>query len=309
MLNYCKQAGSFHMQAATSSFNHLCKRPVATMMTVIVIAIALTLPTLFWVFTDNLGQLTNDWQRSGHISLYLRPGLPANEASAVLERVRTTAGVGKATLKTSDEGMQELQKQEGMHDIMHYLPENPLPAVVEVIPALSLNAPLQITQLFETLKAIPQVEQGKLDMQWIARLNAILGFVNKIAHGLMALLAFAVVLIVGNTLRLAIHNRYEEIQVLKLIGADDSYIIRPFLYSGVWYGLLGAIFAILFVNIFMLSIAVAVGELAAVYHMSYPLLGLSVKQAYLIVFAAILLGWLGAMFSVRRQLAILAPYN
>ncbi|RAP35636.1 cell division protein FtsX [Legionella quinlivanii] len=309
MLNNLKQAGAYHLQAATNSFNHLCRKPLATMMTVIVIAIALTLPTLFWVFSDNLNQLTIDWQQGGHISLYLKSNVSSDEETALLQEVRAVGGVGQASLKTANEGMQELQQQEGMHDIMKYLPENPLPAVIDVIPAVSVNNPLQVRQLFERLQSMPQVEQAKLDMEWITRLHAILGFAGKIAHALMALLASAVVLIVGNTLRLAIHHRHEEIQVLKLIGATESFILRPFLYSGIWYGLLGAIFAVLFVNIFMLSIAVAVQELASVYHMNYPLQGLSVKQAYSIVLAAILLGWLGARLSVRRQLASIGPYH
>jgi cell division transport system permease protein len=309
MLKNLRAHGACHLQAATNSFNFLCRRPLATMTTVIVIAIALTLPALFWVFTDNLSQLTIDWQRGGHISLYLKSPLSAAEEAAVLTEVRAIDGVGHATFKSREEGLLEFQQQEGMRNIMLYLPENPLPAVVDVAPSLAINTPLKMNQLFERLKILPQVEQAKLDMEWITRLHAILSFVTKIAHALMALLASAVVLIVGNTLRLAIHNRHEEIQVLKLIGATDSFIIRPFLYSGVWYGMVGAIFAVLFVNIFMLSVAVAFQELASVYHMNYPLLGLTVKQAYFIVLVAIFLGWLGAKLSVKRQLASIEPYN
>jgi len=309
MLKNLQSIAAYHAQAATNSFNTLCRKPLATMMTIIVIAIALALPALFWIFTDNVSQLTVNWQRSGHISLYLKSGLSVKEAEAVLQKIKVEKGVGQASLKTAAEGLQALQKQEGMQDIMHYLPENPLPAVIEVVPEFTVNTSLQINQLYERLKVNPQVEQAKLDMQWINRLNAVLGFASKSAHALMLLLASAVALIVGNTLRLAIHHRHEEIRVLKLIGAADSYIIRPFLYSGIWYGLIGAVFAVLFVNIFMLSIAVAAQELAATYHMQYPLTGLSVKQAYTMVLVAIILGWLGAILSVKRQLASIEPYN
>ncbi len=300
---------AYHVQAASSSFNRLCRRPLATLMTVVVIAIALSLPALFWVFTANVQQLMSGWQRGGHISLYLKPALSSADQTELLERVQATEGVGHASLKSAADGLAELQQQEGMHDIMRYLPENPLPAVIEVIPALAMNAPWQIEQLFTRLKAYSQVEQAKLDMQWINRLHAILGFVSKAAHALIALLAFAVVLIVGNALRLAIHNGHEEIQVLKLIGATDPYIARPFLYSGLWYGLAGAVLAVLFVNLFMLSLAAAIKELASAYQMRWPIMGLSVKQAYLFVFIACILGWLGAKLSVKRQLASIEPYN
>lgn len=309
MLKNLHSIASYHALAATNSFNALCRRPLATMMTIIVIAIALALPALFWIFTDNVSQLTANWQRGGHISLYLKSSLSPKATETVLVQVQAEKGVAQAILKTAADGLNELQKQEGMQDIMRYLPENPLPAVIEVIPELAMNTPLQINQLFERLKNFPQVEQAKLDMQWINRLNAVLGFASKSAHALMILLASAVALIVGNTLRLAIHNRHEEIQVLKLIGAADAYIMRPFLYSGIWYGLIGAVFAVLFVNIFMLSIAVATQELAATYHMQYPLTGLSVKQAYTMVLVAIVLGWIGAILSVKRQLASIEPYN
>lgn len=309
MLKNLRSYASWHVHAATHSFNFLCRKPLATMTTVIVIAISLTLPVLFLVFTDNMGQLTVDWQRGGHISLYLKSPLSAEQELAALKDIRAISGVAEATHKTRAESLAELQKQEGMQDIMRYLPENPLPAVIDVVPALSINTPAELTQLYERLKALPQVEQAKLDMEWISRLHAILGFVTKIAHALLVLLASAVVLIVGNTLRLALQSRQEEIKVLKLIGATDSFILRPFLYSGAWYGLLGAIFAVLFVNIFMLSVAAGFQELISVYHMHFPLLSLTVKQAYLIVMVAIFLGWLGARLSVKRQLASIEPYN
>ena len=294
-----------HLQAARTSLNFLCRTPLATMMTVLVIAITLVLPALFWVFTDNMEQLTANWQRGGHVSLYLAPSLPSADEVALLVRVRGTVGVGHASLKSAAEGLSELQQQEGMQDIMNYLPDNPLPAVIDVVPALDVDTPEKMEQLYLQLKSYPSVEQAKLDMQWVTRLYALLGFVSTLAHGLMLLLAFAVVLIIGNTLRLAIHNRYDEIQVLKLIGAKDSYILRPFLYAGIWYGLAGSIVAALLVNIIMLSLTVAANQLAAVYQMHYSLVGLSIRQLSLMILSAIILGWFGAYLSVKRQLSVI----
>ena len=115
--------------------------------------------------------------------------------------------------------------------------------------------------------------------------------------------------IIGTTLRLAIHNRQEEIQILKLIGATDPYILRPFLYSGIWYGLGGAVLAIFLVNIFILSLGIAVNQLAIVYQMHYPLTGLSIRQILLLLLFASILGWLGALLSAKRQLASIEAYN
>jgi cell division transport system permease protein len=227
----------------------------------------------------------------------------------MLQKVRSTSGVGQAQLKSSEDGLAELTQQEGMHDIMRYLPENPLPAVIDVIPALAIDSPAKLDLLSRDLQTLPSVEQAKVDMEWINRLHAILGFASKAAHALMALLALAVLLIIGNTLRLAIQNRQEEIQVLKLIGATDPFILRPFLYAGVWYGMAGAVLAVLLVNIFILSLGVAVNQLAVVYQMHYPLTGMSVSQILLLVLFSTILGWLGARFSVKRQLASIEPHN
>ncbi|HAT8858387.1 TPA: cell division protein FtsX [Legionella pneumophila subsp. pneumophila] len=309
MLKRSQSLLAYHLQAAANSLNLFCRKPIATMMTVIVIAIALALPTLFWVFTDNLSELTNRWQRGGHISLFLKPSLSEAEQTSLLEKVRTTEGVGQANIKSAADGLSELTQQEGMQDIMRYLPENPLPAVIEVVPALVIDSPAKLDLLSRKLQAFPQVALAKLDMEWINRLHAILGFSGKAANALMALLALAVVFIIGNTLRLDIHNRQEEIKILKLIGATDPYIIRPFLYSGVWYGAAGALLAIFLVNIFILTLGVAVNQLANVYQMHYPLACLSLRQILLLVLFAIILGWLGALMSVKRQLASIEPYK
>ena len=307
MLKRAQSILVYHLQAAIHSLNSLCRKPLATMMTSIVIAIALALPALFWVFSDNASKLTASWQRGGHISLYLKPGLSNAEQQVVLQKVRETDGVAQVSLKTSADGLAELIQQEGMQDIMRYLPENPLPAMVDVVPALIIDSPAKLDLLARQLKTITQVENAKVDMEWISRLHALLGFAAKFADALLALLAMAVIMIVGTTLRLALHSRQEEIQVLKLIGAKDPFILRPFLYSGVWYGALGAVFAIFMVNIFIFSLGAAVNQLAVAYQMHYPLTGLSMRQILLLVLFAIILGWMGARLSVKRQLASIEP--
>ncbi|KTD14638.1 cell division ABC transporter permease FtsX [Legionella gratiana] len=307
MLKRARTILAYHLQAAIQSLNLLCRKPVATLMTSIVIAITLALPALFWIFSDNLANLTANWQRGGHISLYLKPSLSESEQQNIVQEVRKTEGVAQVVLKSSKEGLSELTRQEGMNDIMRYLPENPLPAVIDVVPDLLVNSPAKLDLLARQLQTITQVENVKVDMEWINRLHALLGFAAKFADSLLALLAMAVIVIVGTTLRLAIHSRQEEIQVLKLIGAQDPFILRPFLYSGIWYGAIGATIAIFLVNIFIFSLGAALNQLAAVYQMHYPLEGLSMRQVLLLILFAIILGWTGARLSVKRQLASIEP--
>lgn len=308
MLNKARTLVSHHLHAAIQSFNQLCRKPLASLMTVVVIAIALVLPTLFWAFTDNLQQLTHSWQR-GHLSLYLKAELADAQQQATLAQVRAADGVGQVVFKSASEGLAELTRQEGMQDIMRYLPNNPLPAVIEVVPSVTTDTPAKLDALSSQLQAIAGVEQAKLDMNWLNRLHALLAFVSHAANALIVLLSLAVVLIIGNTLRLAIQNRQEEIQILKLIGATDHFIARPFLYSGLWYALAGAFLAVFLVNVFILSLGSAINQLALVYEMHYPLSLLSLKQVLLLVVFALLLGWLGSFVSIKRQLASIEPYN
>ena len=299
MLSQLRAYLAFHGQAGKNSVRAFARKPLTTLMTVVVIAITLTLPALFWVFTDNLQQLTGDWQRGGHISLYLDASLSSTDETALFEHVRTTPGVGEVTLKSPAEGLVELQQQEGMQDIMQYLPENPLPAVIDVVPALDVNSSEKVSELFQLLKSYPHVAQAKFDMQWVSRLYTLLDIASRIAHGLMLLLATAVVLIIGNTLRMAIHQRHEEIRVLKFIGAGNAYIIRPFLYLGIFYGIAGAMLAILLVHLITLSLSLLVNQLAETYQMHYALMGLSLRQAGFLLLSAMALGWFGARLSVN----------
>lgn len=308
MLTAVKGHAAQHFHAAIASFNTLCRRPIAALMTIIVIAISLTLPTLFWIFTQGMTNATQNWNKSGTISLYLHTSLSSAEQNTLVSKIIHLQGVASAQLKTAAEGIKELQQQEGMDNIMQYLPENPLPAVIEVIPGADMH-PEALERLFNILKAFPQVEQAKLDMEWLRRLHAILGFFGKTADALMILLGLSVILIVGNTLRLAIQNSAEEIRVLKLVGAHDAFVIRPFLYSGFWYGLIGGVFVVLFVNIFLLSISLVLQEIASLYHMHAPLKGLSLLEAYFVVFISIFLSWIGAFVSVKRQISFIKPYS
>jgi len=308
MLSAMRVWVDLHFQAAANGFAYFCRKPISTLMTVLVIAMTLVLPALFWVVTDNLKQLSVGKQEGGHIVLYLKTPLSSTDEASLMARVRSTKGVADATLKTSAEGLQELQRQEGMQDVMRYLSENPLPAVIDVTPNTNTTNAEKAQQLYTTLKAYPGVEEAKLDFEWISRVQAMLVFLAKLAQGLLVLLSAAVVLIIGNTLRLVVHHRYEEIQVLKLIGANDAFILRPFLYIGIWYGLAGAIVAIFLVNAFVVSLSDVVDKLASVYQMHYSLSWLSLNQMLAILGLAISLGLLGAFLSVKRQLVAMEPF-
>ncbi len=298
-----------HVLSLKRSWSVLRAKPFATLLTTFVIAMVLTLPTLFWIASHNLQQLAQTWQSTGHITLYLKTSLSAVASEDALLRVRSSNGVAEAIFKSPAEGLAELQQQEGMQDIMQYLPDNPLPAVIDVVPTLTINSPEKLAELFQQLKAYPFIEQAQLDMQWVNRLYTIVDVITTLTDGLMLLLALTVAFIIGNTLRMSIHAHQEEIQVLKLIGATDAFIIRPFLYTGVWYALSGALTALLVVNLFVVYLDNAINHLASVYQMAKPLLGLSFEQSLLFLLFAVFLGWFGTIFSIKRHLASIEPCN
>lgn len=299
MLGRIEQRITHHLQASQHGLQWLLKKPLTTLMTIVVIGLTLTLPVLFWVLIDNLHTVTQDWQRSGHILLYLTPASSVNEQSRLLVRVRETPGVLEATLKTPEEGLLELQHQAGMQEAMRYLPNNPLPPVMDVTPTTDKNTVEGLTQLQQSLKAYPSVEEVEFDRQWINRLYTLLAVSTKAAQSLMVLLALAVVLIIGNTLRMAMYHRQEEIQVLRLLGAGPAYILRPFLYVGVFYGFSGSLIAMLLVNVMLMSVTIWVNQLASAYDVHYALLGLSFQHIGLLWLFSMGLGWLAAQLFVR----------
>lgn len=296
-----------HKHALTNSLMMLKDAPLVTFLTFTVIAVALTLPALFGLLTLNMKHLVNSWQQGQHVSLYLKPGLSPSLQHEVLSHVRETDGVRQAVLVSPEEGLNILQAQEGLSDVAAYLENNPLPPVIEVIPDTALDTPEKLREWAKMLKTHDHVEQFKLDMQWVEKLYAILGFLSTLAKSLMILLGFAVIMIIGSTLRLAVERRYEEIQVLKLIGATDQYIARPFLYSGLWYGLGGSLLALVLVVLFLSSLASVLNELMTLYQIKLSAFSCSFVEVVGFVLFAVFLSFIGAYLSIKRQLSLIEP--
>lgn len=297
---------SNHLSAATKSFHRLFLNPFASFLTILVIAIALMLPSIFWVINTNIERFIKTWRQTAHISLYLSQPCSREKSLSILKDVQNQSDTGSAFLTTPEEGLEELKQQAEFKDINAYFSLNPLPPVITVIPAETIREPEQIKDFYQHLKSIPGVERAEVDIEWITRLYGLLNFTTKTARTLLLFFTIAVVFIIATTLRLSMHKDLEEIRVLKLIGATDTWIIRPFLYSGLWYGLGGAIFAIILVNFFVLYIGLPVTRFT---EMQDYFRGLSVKQAYLILIFSVLLGGFAARVAVKKQVTFIEPYT
>ncbi len=292
---------NFHKQALRQSLIFLSKGRFSTLMTIVVLVMTLVLSALSWILTDNIDKIMTNWKRSEHISLYLDKSVSAQEQSSLLARIQATPGVGEADLKSPEQGLATLQMQEGMQDVMQYLSENPLPAVIDIVPASTIDSVEKIQVLFQTLQNYPHIEQAKLDMEWVNRLFGFFIFITKLAQTLVVFLLLSVVLIIGNTLRLIIQEYQQEIEILQLVGAGDAYIMRPFLYLGIWYGLIAASIATLCVHLFIYSLGTHVNKLFSIYELSFTLSSLSFFQTSLLISCSIFMGWISARLSVIQR--------
>lgn len=296
-----------HAQALAATLLSLGRTPVATLLTCAVIAITLALPTGFYLAIDNLTHLSSGWQGAGRVSLFLRQGLDDKNIDRLVRRLHRQSGIAEVDLITPDQALAEFKKHSGFGDALAALDSNPLPAVLVVHPASTHQSPDDVARLAAELGRLPEIDQVIVDLDWVRRLHAWLRLAEDAVLMLGGVLALAVLLIVGNTVRLAVLNRRDEIVVIKLIGGTDAYIRRPFLYAGILQGLAGGLFSWLMVLFSLWWLDDSIRELAQLYHSQRRVAGLSLSQGLLLTGIGGLLGWAGSRLAVGRHLNAIEP--
>lgn len=306
MLRKSQRMGQRHLAALKQSMQAFRRAPWTMGTTVSVIAVTFMLPLLFWFFMAQLKPVTDVWQAGKEISLYLNLSFKASDEADLIGRIEAVPGVQKAIFISAEASLSELEKQAGMADVRQYLSENPLPSMIEVTPTAAIDTPEKLEQLFQVLKQYPEVETATLNRDWVSRLHAMFHLLTYLAWLLAGLFSLMVVFIIRNLLRLAAHEHHDEIQVMKLIGATDGFIIRPFLYTGAVLGVLGAVFAFFGAHLIVLGVAHA---LHALLQSGDAFVGVSFSVSALITFAlfGLVLGWLGAYLPLKHQLAHIEP--
>jgi cell division transport system permease protein len=294
-----------HAQVALNSLGRLYRAPLASLMTAAVLGIALALPTGLYLLTGNLQRLSTQWDGSASISLFLRNNVSSAEAQQLTQKLQQWPQVDSVQLITPEQALGEFRELSGFGDVLDSLQTNPLPAVIGIKPADSHAE--AAADLMQKLRELPEVDIAQLDLQWVKRFRAIVDIVRRSIWVMGALLGLAVLLIVGNTIRLEIQNRHAEIEITKLIGATDGFIRRPFLYSGVWYGLSGALLAVLLVELAFLQLHGPVRQLAGLYQSEFSLQTLSFAETLALLGSGATLGLLGAGLAVGRHLAAIEP--
>jgi cell division transport system permease protein len=294
-----------HAEEAASSLKRMRATPLSTFMTLLVIGIALSLPLGLAKLLEDARHLVQGWSGNAQISLYLQKDLPAKDQNDLRQQLQDHAGVQRVDLITPAQALQEFKADSGYGEAIDLLGSNPLPPTIMVYPAD--NDPIALENLRGDLEGLPGVASAELDVAWVQRLSAILQVADRLVLAMASALTAAVLLVVGNTIRLGIESRREEIVVIKLLGASDAFVRRPFLYMGLWSGLFGGVLALVAVALFIFWLSFPVNRLATLYHSGFHLSGLSLGEVAGVLAFSCLLGLAGATMAVGRHLRQLEP--
>lgn len=296
-----------HSTSAIDSLLRLLETPLQSLMTWMVIAIAVALPATLYIAFANIQQLGENWEGSSQVSVFLRPETSDAKAEEMRARLAARADIAKVVYVSPTQGLVEFKAQSGLGEVVDSLEKNPLPGTLLVTPRLQNTSDAAITSLEQSLIADPAVADVRLDMQWVKRLQQLMALGKKMVFGLGGLLALGVLLIIGNTIRLSIENRRDEILVIKLVGGTDAYVSRPFLYTGLWYGIGGGLLALVVLAIGFFWVSSTVNQLASLYQSNFRLQGLGLFGSLQLVLLAGLTGLLGAWIAVVRHLVQIQP--
>ena len=296
-----------HAQTLISTLGQLVRAPFSLFMTTAVLGIALALPTGLHVVLKNAQHLSSELEGTAQISLFLKTAVTEQQAQRLAQKLRQMPEIARVRFISRQQALTEFKQNSGFADAMQALDDNPLPHLLVIQPVLEQSDSHRIERLVQQLGQHIEVDVAQLDMDWIKRLYSILNLVQRGAWLLAMILALAVLLVVGNTIRLAIENRRDEIVIIKLIGGTDGFIRRPFLYTGFWYGLFGALIAFAIISATLLLLSGPLEQLSMLYNKSLILTVLDLQTTLYLLFVGVLLGLIGSWLAVGRHLKDIEP--
>jgi len=295
-----------HVSTAIAALGRLSRQPFASLMTVLVIGVTLALPAAMHLVIKNAQVISASWDNALDFSVYLHTDVTLADAQRLADIVSQRADVENVTLIAADDALAEFREQSGFGEALDHLSVNPLPHTLVVRPSAA-NTEVSMGLLNEELGNLPEADFVQVDTEWVQRFHAILSILERaIAIG-AALLAAAIIVIIGNTIRLDIQNRREEIEVTKLIGASNAFVRRPFLYIGMWYGLGGGLLALLLVAYGLYALEEPVTRLSGLYSSPFTALALNVPESLIIAGTGVLLGLVGSWVAAARHMRRIEP--
>lgn len=290
-----------HGWSAAASLRRLASRPLGTLLTIAVMGLALALPLTFYLLLGNIQKLGGALGENQAVNVFLQPDQVGTAVQLLAKQLGERGDVAAVTMKTPQQGMDELAKMQGFSGALHALDDNPLPYVLMVQPKDGLDA-AAVGQLVADLRGMHGVDMVQDSGSWRQRLDALIGVGDRAVLILAGLLALAALLVVGNTVRVDIASRAEEIGVLMLVGASRAFVRRPYLYAGIWYGLFSGVLAALLAVLIELALAEPVARLSQAYDGKLQVGGLPPWLLLAVPLAAAALGWLGARLVSAWQL-------
>lgn len=295
-----------HVGTAAAAFGRLAKQPFSSLMTILVIGVTLALPAAMHLVIKNAQSISASWDNALDFSVYLKADTSSEDAQRLADIIGQRADVAQVTFISAEDAMADFREHSGFGDALDHLTVNPLPHTLVVRPS-DANTELSMGLLNEELGNLPEADFVQVDTEWVQRFHAMLDILQRaIAMG-AGLLGAAILVIIGNTIRLDIQNRREEIEVTKLIGASNAFVRRPFLYTGVWYGLGGGILALALVLYGLFALKDPVARLAGLYNSSFEVLALDFLESGMIIATGVVLGLIGSWLAAARHMRRIEP--
>ena len=295
-----------HGRTASASFSRLLHQPFASLMIILVIAVTLAIPAALNLAIKNFTAISSGWDDALDFSVFLDTGISESEAEALTRLISQRADVDNVRLITAEDALAEFKEQSGFGSALDHLPDNPLPHTLVVRPSPA-NTTQSMTLLREELDSLPETELVQVDTEWVQRFHAILEIVQQAIMIGAGLLGAAIIVIIGNTIRLEIQNRRDEIEVTKLIGATNAFVRRPFLWSGFWFGLFGSVLALGLVQYGLYMLRPTVARLAGLYQSGVTMLTLDLRDSLAIVAVGVILGLAGSWLAAARHMRSIEP--
>lgn len=283
----------------------LMKRKFATLLTVLVIAVSLTIPTVSYLLWKNIHHATTQFYPESELTVYLHKSLSEEDANLVVEKIRQQEGVESLNYISRQESLNEFRHWSGFSEELDVLDDNPLPAVVMIKPTKAFNESQKRNELRENLDKIKGVQEVRLDNDWLEKLTALTWLVAHVAIFCTVLMAIAVFLVIGNSIRADVYSNQANIEVMKLLGATDQFILRPFLYTGMIYAALGGFLACIFSSLTIGYFTGAVKYVTDIFAVNFNLNGLGLVEFLFLLVVCVIMGYIGAWLSATRYIRLL----
>lgn len=300
-----------HLQVLFATLGDMRRTPMATINTVLIIAITLLLPSLLFVSVKSAQTLSSNWTGRPQISIFLEKDISDSTAQLIFQEVQLHPAIELAEFITPDAALAEYkiltQGDNSLEQELAFLGENPLPPSIVVMPDQASTNSHILLNLKEELSKFNGIESVRLDLDWTDRFNAILLVFSRVSLLLSGLLALGLILIVGNTIKMLIFNRRHEIEITKLVGGTDTFVRRPFLYYGAIFGFFGALISLGLLLIAASLVKKPLAELASLYQSKGLIHEVQLIEIFGLILTGTVLGWLAARWSVAQHLRKVQP--